>query len=145
AGFTLTVTGTGFINGSVVRWNDSNRTTTFVNDTTLTAQIPASDLTTTGQAEITVVTPAPGGGTSNIARFTITAQNAAPTLTSLSPSAVSAGGQAFTLTATGTGFAVTSRIRVNGQDRSTSLVNGGQLAAQIPPSDISTAGVPNIT
>jgi sugar lactone lactonase YvrE len=145
AGFTLTVTGTGFINGSVVRWNDSNRPTTFVNDTTLTAQIPASDLTTTGQAEITVVTPAPGGGTSNIARFTITAQNAAPTLTSISPSAVSAGGQAFTLTATGTGFAVTSRIRVNGQDRSTSLVNGGQLAAQIPPSDIATAGVLNIT
>ena len=28
--FTLTVTGTNFINGSVVRWNGSDRTTTFV-------------------------------------------------------------------------------------------------------------------
>jgi uncharacterized protein (TIGR03437 family) len=145
AGFTLTVTGTGFINGSVVKWNDSNRPTTFVNETTLTAQIPASDLTAPGQADVTVFNPAPGGGTSNIARFTILAQNPTPALTSISPSAVPVGGQAFTLTANGSGFAITSRLRVNGQDRPTTLVNGTQLTAQIPASDIANSGVLNIT
>jgi uncharacterized protein (TIGR03437 family) len=145
AGFTLTVIGTGFVNGSVVRWNDSNRTTTFVNETTLTAQIPASDLTAVGTAEVTVSNPAPGGGTSNLVRFNITAQNAAPTLTSIAPVAVAAGGQAFTLTANGSGFAITSRIRVNGQDRPSTLVSGAQITAQIPASDIAAAGVLNIT
>src|SRR5207248_8750088 len=43
AAFSLTVTGTNFINGSVVRWNGNNRSTTFVSATQLTAQIPATD------------------------------------------------------------------------------------------------------
>jgi hypothetical protein len=40
--FTLMVTGTNFINGSVVRWNGNNKQTTFVDSTHVTAQIPAS-------------------------------------------------------------------------------------------------------
>ncbi len=42
-GFTLTVTGTNFIGGSVVRWNGADRATTFVSATRLTAAIPAAD------------------------------------------------------------------------------------------------------
>jgi hypothetical protein len=62
--FTLTVTGTNFVPASVVQWNGSSRTTTFVSATQLTASIPASDLVTAGAAHVTVFTPAPGGGTS---------------------------------------------------------------------------------
>ncbi len=69
--FTLTVNGTNFVNGSMVRWNGTNRTTTFVGGTQLTAQIPASDLATAGTASVTVFNPAPGGGVSNTANFTI--------------------------------------------------------------------------
>ncbi len=69
--FTLTVNGTNFVNGSVVRWNGQNRQTTFVSSTQLTAQIPASDLATAGTAGVTVFNPAPGGGVSNTANFTI--------------------------------------------------------------------------
>src|SRR6185295_629608 len=48
-----------------------NRTTTFVSSTQLTAAIPASDIATVGTANVTVVNPAPGGGTSNALTFTI--------------------------------------------------------------------------
>ncbi|MFQ3660935.1 MAG: IPT/TIG domain-containing protein, partial [Chloroflexaceae bacterium] len=64
AGFTLTVNGTGFVNGAVVRWNGANRPTTFVSATQLTATIPASDIATPGTASVTVFNPAPGGGLS---------------------------------------------------------------------------------
>jgi uncharacterized protein (TIGR03437 family) len=71
--FTLTVTGTGFVNGATARWNGANRTTNFVSNTQLSAQIPASDLMTLGPATITVFNPAPGGGASNALSFNVTA------------------------------------------------------------------------
>ncbi|MGA2712969.1 MAG: discoidin domain-containing protein [Bryobacteraceae bacterium] len=70
-GFTLSAAGNGFVPGSVVQWNGSNRTTTFVNSTALSAMIPATDLTSAGTAVVTVVNPAPGGGVSSGQTFTI--------------------------------------------------------------------------
>lgn len=53
--FTLTVNGTNFVNGqSVVRWNGTNRPTTFVSATQLTASISAADILTSGTANVTV-------------------------------------------------------------------------------------------
>lgn len=66
--FTLTVNGSNFTSGSIVRWNGVNRTTTFVSSTQLTASIPASDITTSGSAAITVAT---GTAISNSQTFTI--------------------------------------------------------------------------
>jgi len=71
-GFTLTVTGTNFVNGSVVKWNGSNRATAYVSPTKLTASIPASDVASAGTAKVTAFNPAPGGGTSNTKTLTIT-------------------------------------------------------------------------
>jgi hypothetical protein len=66
-GFTLalTVNGTGFVPGSKVNWNGSPRTTAFVNSSRLIAFILSSDVAVPTTAWITVVNPAPGGGTSN--------------------------------------------------------------------------------
>jgi hypothetical protein len=77
--FTLTVNGTNFVNGSSVRWNGTDRTTTYVNSTQLTASIPAADIATAGTASVTVFTGTPGGGTSNAQTFTI--NNPVPTTT----------------------------------------------------------------
>jgi hypothetical protein len=67
--FTLTVNGSNFISGtSTVRWNGSNRTTTYVSPTQLTAAITAADITTAGTASITV---ANGTAVSNTQTFTI--------------------------------------------------------------------------
>ncbi len=63
--FALTVNGTGFVYESVVRWNGQDRPTTFVSPTTLTASIPASDVSSAGTALVTVFSPTPGGGTSS--------------------------------------------------------------------------------
>jgi Bacterial Ig-like domain (group 3)/FG-GAP-like repeat/FG-GAP repeat len=71
--FTLRVNGTGFISGSVVDWNGSPRDTTFVNSSQLRATIAAADIAAKGTVSVTVVNPAPGGGTSNAAFFTVTA------------------------------------------------------------------------
>ena len=64
-GFTLTVNGTNFFDGTTVRWNGSDRLTTFVNSTQLTAFIPATDLKTVGTVSITVAHPGPTGDVSN--------------------------------------------------------------------------------
>src|SRR5262249_56442780 len=71
AAITLTATGSSFVAASVVRWNGADRPTTFVSGTQLTAAIPASDLAASGTAQVTVFTPAPGGGTSSALPFTI--------------------------------------------------------------------------
>jgi len=56
AGFTLTVNGSGFLNGfSSVRWNGAARTTTYVSPTQLTATITAADIAASGTASVTVV------------------------------------------------------------------------------------------
>jgi hypothetical protein len=76
AGFTLTVNGSNFLPGSTVEWNGSlgqpPLATTYVNATQLTVAIPASDIAFAGNANVTVVNPAPGSGTSRAATFTIT-------------------------------------------------------------------------
>jgi hypothetical protein len=67
--FTLTVNGSNFVNGtSVVKWNGSNRTTTFISATQLTASITAADIAAAGSASITV---ANGAAISNAQTFTI--------------------------------------------------------------------------
>lgn len=67
----LTVTGTGFVPGSVVQWAGSGRSTSFVSATELVAFIPASDVAIAGTPQITVTSPAPGGGTSSGVTFTV--------------------------------------------------------------------------
>lgn len=60
--FTLTAYGANFIQGSRVLWNGSALTTTFVTSAELAAFVPASLLTTIGDATVTIETPAPDGG-----------------------------------------------------------------------------------
>jgi hypothetical protein len=71
--FTLTVNGTGFVSNSVVNWNDTPLATQFVSGSQLTATVPAADIATARTASVTVVNPTPGGGTSNVTFFTVTA------------------------------------------------------------------------
>src|SRR5262245_60253855 len=74
------------------------------------------------------------------------AEAAAPTLSSLSPSATLAGGPAFTLDVFGSGFhSSRSRVRWNGARRTTTFVDSGHLRAQIRAADIAAAGTANVT
>ena len=141
--FTLTVTGTNFITGSVVRWNGAARATTYVSPAQLTATIVAADIAAAGTAQVTVVNPAPGGGTSN--PQTLTIANPVPTTTGLNPVFAVAGGPTFTLTVTGTNFVAATVVRWNGANRTTTYVSPTQLTATIPATDIALAGTATVT
>ncbi len=53
--FTLTVNGSNFVNGeSIIRWNETDRPTTFVSTTELTAIINADDIASGGTANVTL-------------------------------------------------------------------------------------------
>jgi len=143
AAFTLTVSGSNFVNGSVIQVNGSSRSTAFVSGTQLSASIPASDIASAGTLSITVVNPAPGGGAS--AALPLVVNNPAPSLTSISPTSAVVGSGPITLTATGSNFTPSSVVQVNGASRSTSFVSGAQLTATLTAADLSNAGFLSIT
>ena len=76
--FTLSVVGSNFLPSSTVQWNGSSLQTSFVSSNLVTADIPASSLSASGPDAITVVNPAPGGGTSNSMNVTVPCVIAAP-------------------------------------------------------------------
>src|SRR5262249_57415613 len=84
--FTLTVNGTNFISGSAVQWNGSSRNTSFVSSTQLQAAITSADIASQGSAQVTVLNPAPGGGTSNALEIGRASCKAMPSLWRVSPS-----------------------------------------------------------
>jgi hypothetical protein len=71
--FTLTVRGRNFANGSTVNWNGTARTTTFVADSLLQANILASDVAAADSPLVTVKSP-DGSAESNGIRFMVLRQ-----------------------------------------------------------------------
>lgn len=153
-GFTLTVAGSGFAPGAIVRvngatrppaqvvWNGVARPTTFVGFDELRAQIAASDVATPGTVQVAVRTPAPGGGTSNTRVFTIAAphsDNPVPALDMVSPNTLDYGSPAQTLTVYGSGFVPSSVVRLNGTDRPTVYHGSGGLRVSLSAADLATA------
>ena len=68
---TLTLTGSGFVPSSVVRWNGVDRVAAYVSPTQITTTVPAADLSALGTALVAVRTPAPGGGTTSSLPFAV--------------------------------------------------------------------------
>ncbi len=107
----VSVVGSGFLAGSVVKANGVARNTTFVDATHLIVDLVSGDLAAAGIVAITVENPAPGGGTSNSLNFTVNASGGtAPTVSGLSPNTgvVNVATGAITITGTNlSGAAVT--------------------------------------
>src|SRR5262249_36493658 len=70
-GFSLIINGTGFVTNSQVQWAGTNRATTFISNTQLSAAILTEDLQKAGTYEVKVTNLTPGGGTSGSATFTL--------------------------------------------------------------------------
>src|SRR5258706_6526817 len=66
---TVTIVGSNFVPGAILTWNTSERTTTFVDSSHLTAAIPASDVSKTGTATLAVNNP--GSANSSSISFAI--------------------------------------------------------------------------
>ncbi len=136
AGFTLTVTGTGFLSGAVVSWNSTALATSFGSATQLTATVPASLLAQSGSATVLVTNPSQAQ--SNTATFTI--NPAAPTIASINPASATVGAAAFTLTVTGAGFLSGAVVNWNSTALATTFGSATQLTAAVPASLLAQAG-----
>jgi hypothetical protein len=141
--FTITVTGASFAANSTVRWNNSARTTTFVNANTVQAQIKAADVVNPGSEPVTVANSS--GVTPALNLAILPTPPITPTITSLSPTNAKALSGAFTLTVTGTNFVRDSVVDWNGAERTTTYKSATSLQAQIPATDLATAGTVQIT
>jgi hypothetical protein len=77
--------------------------------------------------------------------FSITINNAVPTITALAPSSTVAGTAAFPLTVNGSNFVTTSTVMWNGSPRTTTYVSSTQVTAAITAADVMTAGSAAVT
>jgi hypothetical protein len=155
---TLTVTGSNFVNSSVVDWIipgtppiTTALATTFVSSTQLTATIPVSDTASAGSVMIAVSNL---GAQSNLLTFAISAASSpAPTITTVSPAGATAGTTALTLTVSGANLLPCSVVQWTNGSTTTQLAttylapsqtNAAQLSATIPGTDIAAVGTAQI-
>lgn len=132
-GFTLSVTGSNFVEDSAVTINGSRLPTTFRSTTELTAEVARERIPRPGTALIAVTNPTPGGGNSNSAILTITApRNPVPVITSLSPSTILAGSPRITVTVRGSGFVESSVVQINGLAQATTYRMRSELSVEVP-------------
>ncbi|MBK7367604.1 MAG: T9SS type A sorting domain-containing protein [Candidatus Eisenbacteria bacterium] len=138
AAFTLTVNGSGFIPCSIVRVDGSDRVTTYVSATQLTAAIPATDLLSGGTRNVTVFNSAPGGGTTAAQALIVsgTPDTTPPTVTLTSP----VGGESWSI---GSSHAITwtanDDIGIAGIDLSYST-DGGATYPNVIATGLSNTG-----
>ncbi|HLH29934.1 MAG TPA: IPT/TIG domain-containing protein, partial [Terriglobia bacterium] len=71
SGLSITVLGSNFNQASSIYLNGQLLPTSFVSDSELHAAVPSTLVATPGTLSVTVVTPPPGGGTSNIATLAV--------------------------------------------------------------------------
>jgi hypothetical protein len=137
---TVTLNGANFVSGSVVRFNGTDKKTTFVSSTQLTVVLPGSDTATAGTNVFTVFTPGPGGGANSSGASSLAARSVC---TPLQPwrffcSSAQSRNQSFTLCSTrrytlvgslSFGRAGSSRGRMSeaSATRSASLIESGML------------------
>jgi WD40-like Beta Propeller Repeat len=67
----VSITGSGLVPDSVLLINGSPRTTAFASNTSISGTLTAGDVASSGVAQLQVMNPPPGGGTSNILTFTV--------------------------------------------------------------------------
>jgi hypothetical protein len=139
----LTVNGSGFVPGAAIHWNGAAKITTRVSADLLTAVIPTADLLLPGDARVTVVNPAPGGGTS--AARSVQVVHYAPAVSGISPGGVTAGSPDIAITVTGNNFLPGAEVHWNNAARQTSRVSTTQLRALIPAADLRSFGSANVT
>jgi WD40-like Beta Propeller Repeat len=144
--FTLTVIGSGFVQQSIVQWNGISLQPLFVNTGELKVTIPPALFQAPGTATIVVMTPQPGGGTTQGILFTISPTTSpVPNISSLSPSSVQTGGSGVELQVMGTNFVTQSAVAVNGSRRTTTFVNSTLIETALSASDMATPGALQIT
>ncbi len=139
--FTMSVYGTDFDASSVVLWNGSPLTTTFVSSTELSADVDSSLLTSAGSASVSVTTP--GYGSSATLPFGI--GNPVPSIAVMTPSLLVVGDPTTQISVTGSDFVPGAVVRWNAVDVPTTYVSSTDLVADIDASLFLYAGAAAVT
>lgn len=137
AAFDMTVSGSGFVNGSSVLFNGTALTTTFQSASKLKASVPSSALTAAGDFPIAVKNPPPGGGVSTPIVFRV--QYPQPSLSDITPDTVSAGAGPTDITVKGVGFFVTSQITFDNAPAATTYIDATHLKATVSANQLANA------
>jgi WD40-like Beta Propeller Repeat len=144
--FTLTVTGYNFTPASTIHWNSGALATIFVNTNTLTTQVPAPLIQNAGSSNITVTTPTPGGGTTQILTFVVNPTSSpVPQISSTSPMTVVAGSGSFTLTVMGANFETLSVVNLGNVALQTTYISSTFLEVSVPANNVRSAGTLQLT
>jgi uncharacterized repeat protein (TIGR01451 family) len=142
--FTLTINGKGFVPSCVAQLNGTNRTTTFVSPSKITLALTAADISSTTIDQITVTTPAPGGGTSTPAPLAVNAY-LTPVLSSVTPSTIPVGSPDTTASVFGTNLTPETTLQINSVNVPASLLTSNRLEFVVPATGVTTVTTLSIT
>jgi hypothetical protein len=92
--FSIILNGSGFTSMSAAYWAGTAVSTQFVSTSQLAAQVTSTQVATAGVKQISVQTPAPGGGTSNVLQFEVDTGGGTPPSFTTASASVSAGSTA---------------------------------------------------
>lgn len=139
----LTVTGTGFVNGSTtILLNGTGVATTVASATSASCTIPSGLSAALGTVTVQMSTTGPGGGTS--VTLSLQVVNAEPVLLTAVPSPddpISSGSTGVIVTLTGTGFVPSSAVYLNGVLASDyNYVSSTEMTLDVPDALIATGG-----
>ena len=143
----VTITGAGFVSGATASFSGTGITvnsTTFVSATSLTANVTAASNATASARTVTVTNPDVGSGSCS-GCFTV---NAAPTVSSTSPSSRGQGATSQNVTITGTGFVSGASAAFSGTGitvNSTTFVSATSLTANVTVSSGAATGARSVT
>jgi hypothetical protein len=135
---TLTVSGSGFVNTSVVEVGGVPESTTYVSSSQLTATVPASQMASGTELAVVVSNGSVSSGSGTPLNLEV--DNPAPAIASVSPTMEVTGATSPVVTVTGTGFVPATVINVNGSARTTTYTSATQVTIALSAADISTAG-----
>ncbi len=112
---------------------------------TTSSTVYSGAITISSTETLEAIATATGYSTSAVATAAYTIANPQPAISGVSPAFTSAGGAAFTLTVSGSGFSAGSTIYWGASALTTTYVSATQLTAQAPAADIAAAGTNAIT
>lgn len=143
AGLTVQLQGENFLETAQAQWNGAPRPTKFINSTTLAITLFGADLAFAGSGSVTVVNPAPGGGTSNAQLFTVqpTPLNPTPAITTVTPNITPGLGHSGSpvITVQGSNFLSSAGVYLNGVLRPTVYVDSSHLQFTLTGADLQSS------
>lgn len=139
---TITLTGSGFTETTVVSFNGRDLETHFVSPDSIDARIPADYLLTTQRVPIAALETSSPHGTSNVVYLEVLSPlpSPVPTIQFFVPSTIESGIPGTILSIRGTNFTPETRVLVNGGERASEWIDDRQLRTFLNADDVESAG-----